>query len=73
MNHSLMREVATPILSPMAEHTPKAFHSIKSFMWYKLRMSFGAAKISKSGSITNKCQVICRLNIWSMANTIVTG
>jgi hypothetical protein len=29
MNHMRMRDVAIPILSPMAAHTPKAFHSIK--------------------------------------------
>ncbi len=29
-----MRDVATPNFSPMAEHTPKAFHSIKFLMSY---------------------------------------
>ena len=28
MNQSRMRDVATPIRSPIAEHTPNAFHSI---------------------------------------------
>jgi len=30
IKYCLMREVAIPILLPMAVHTPKAFHSTKS-------------------------------------------
>jgi len=37
MNQRRIREVATPSLSPMAEQTPKAFHSIKSFISYRRR------------------------------------
>lgn len=31
-----MRDVATPMRSPISVHTPKAFHSIKFLMWYSL-------------------------------------
>lgn len=34
MNQSLILDVAIPSLSPMAEHTPKAFHSMKFFISY---------------------------------------
>lgn len=42
-----MREVATPILSPIAAHTPKAFHSIKfliSVNWLFIALSRKSSK-----------------------------
>ena len=41
INHILIRDVAIPIRSPIAEHTPKACHSMKFFSCFiKANLNF---------------------------------
>ena len=52
MNQILIRDVAMPIRSPISEHTPNAFHSIKSFMLFSLRI-YVDTNVLKAGLIIN--------------------